>query len=261
MLITNYLLPFSFEVSTRNPWDGQRSVDLWVETVGPLSDEKAEALESYVAPFELGGSSGAWGGTVFPPWESTVDDPTFLKRSKGGVFTFPPGKLDERASHCLLSLLLVAHSDVAPIKSAGLRANGLTHAAIAVDKDLDNPYPPLAPNLPFPYVIEDSESDYRVLRVRFRMPVEGDEKSEEVAGEILGLGVGLTVGAYGVAPTPPEECGCIPNGQGEWDDDGGEVFIWELTKCAFHPAALDGLVSLCGRVHHDLAEIAEVHIE
>src|SRR5512140_3860131 len=115
VLTTNYALPFSFEVPAKNPWDGTRRVELTIETAHPLAAELGEALQNNVFVFWLLASGGALSQPSAAVAPSAMDEPSFTMPSGSARFEFDRWTLDERATHCLLSLLLAAHAEV-PLK-------------------------------------------------------------------------------------------------------------------------------------------------
>lgn len=255
-MVTNYSLPFVFEVPPMNPWEGQRTVELMIETAAPLSAADADLLQDNVFPFWMLASSGALsmevGGTPLTP---APEQPSFSRSAQSARFVFDGWRLDERASHCLLCLLLAAHADV-HLKRVRLSSAGQAPRPITVDPKLKEPYPQAPPKLPFPWNIEDSESDVRELQITFATPL-SDEQWELVSGELTSAGVAIAAGAYGVAPVPPEGCGCIPSEDVEHSDN---ELRRVLEDCRFHQAALEGLIGVCVSLHHHVAAITDVNI-
>jgi len=256
MIVTNYSLPFVFEVSPRNPWEGHGTVELTLETAATLSAADADRLQDNVFPFWLLASSGALSVEAGTPPAPVPEEPTFSASAQSARFVFDQWRLDERASHSLLCLLLAAHADV-PLKRVRLSsAAGQVPRPVTVDPNLEDPYPQAPPKLPFPWSIGDSESDVRELQITFAAPL-SDEQREFVSGELASVGIAIAAGAYGVAPVPPEDCGCQPSEDVEHSDN---ELRWVLEDCRFHPAALDGLLGVCLSLHHRVAAITSVTI-
>jgi hypothetical protein len=255
MMVTNYSLPFVFEVPPRNPWEGQRTVDLTIETAAPLSAADIDLLQDNVFPFWLLASSGALSMEAGAPPPPAPEQPSFSGSAQSARFVFDGWRLDERASHCLLCLLLAAHADV-PLKRVRLSSIGQAPRPITVDPKLKEPYPQAPPKLPFPWIIEDSENDVRELHITFAAPL-SDEQWELVSGELTSAGIAIAAGAYGVAPVPPEDCGCLPSEDVEHYDN---ELRWVLEDCRFHPDALEGLIGVCVSLHHHIAAITSVTI-
>ncbi len=255
MLVTNYLLPFAFEIPPKNPWEGQRTVELTLETAAPLSAADADVLQDNLFPFWLLASSGALSVETGAPLPDELELPLFSMSQREARFVFDGWVLDERASHCLLCLLLAAHAEV-PLKRVRVFTSGQVPKPITVDPELEEPYPQAPPRLPFSWTIEDSESDVRELRVTFAAPL-STEQQELVSEELKAVGAALSAGAYGVAPVPPEECVCLPADDVEYSDS---ELSWVLEDCRFHPAALEGLIGVCLSLHHQVAAIVDVTI-
>lgn len=255
MMVTNYSLPFVFEVPPKNPWEGQRTVELTLETAAPMSAADADLLQDNVFPFWMLASSGALSMEKGAPPPAALEQPSFSGSAQSARFVFDGWRLDERASHCLLCLLLAAHADV-PLKRVRLSTVGQVSRPITVDPKLEEPYPQAPPKLPFSWSIEDSESDVRELQITFAAPL-SEEQWEFVSGELSSAGIAIAAGAYGVASVPPESCGCLPAEDMEHVDN---ELCWALEDCRFHPAALEGLIGVCVSLHYQVAAIIGVTI-
>ncbi|NVJ24781.1 MULTISPECIES: hypothetical protein [Myxococcus] len=256
MLATPYALPFVFEVSPRNPWGAPQPVDLVLEAVQPLSAKDAERLQDNVFPFWLLASGGALSLGAPGALGPEPAQPTFSKTPQSARFIFDKWALNERASHCLLCLLLAAHSSV-PLKRVRLATAGDAPQPVRVDPKLTDPYPRASPKQPFSWNIEDSESDVRELHITFAHPL-STEQQDIVSTELKSFGAALASGAYGVAPVAPEDCGCLPSEDVEIS--GNEVH-WSLEDCRFHPDALEGLIGVCAALHQRVAPILDVTID
>ncbi|QSQ11722.1 hypothetical protein [Myxococcus landrumensis] len=255
-MVTNYVLPFPFEAPSRNPWEQSNEVRLSLETVAPLSAADMEVLEGCVLPFWFLASSGALFGGTGQKHTPIPEAPAFSGKDRSFQFTFQGWNLDERASQCLLCLLLAAHEDL-PLKQARLSIVGKAPPKpITIDPLLDAPYPQAPSHPPFAWTIEDSESETRELHIRFVERL-SDEQRERIEGELDSVGIALAVGAYGVTPVPPRECGCLPSEEVSFS---GDELDWLMEDCRFHPAALEGLIGVCASLHHHVATIREVTI-
>jgi hypothetical protein len=169
---------------------------------------------------------------------------------------FNPCVLDERATHCLLCLLLALHQDIS-IERAILSVSGKVARRVPFDSKLQDPYPGLWSRLPFGHEIEESESETRVLRAQFAGSLDNEQISA-VHRELMRWGTAAEAGAYGVAPIDPRSCGCMPVNPPEHYQ--GEL-TWPVEKCRFHYAALPALVAVCATIHHRIATIAELAVE
>ncbi len=257
MLATAYILPFEFALPTTNPWTGRVHPELVVVTQAPLSPEASGVLLERLAPFWRLADAGGLGGSHVAPWTAACPDPVVQRDPAGAVLRFPPCTLDEKATSCLLCLLLTAHAEV-PIRRATLRAAGLPSDPIALDPNLDDPYPGPWPALPFTATVADSEQETRILRLQFSLPLD-DEQLDSVKGRLLDWGAAATEGAFAVAPVPPPQSGCLVDNAIEHYE--GEL-VWAVEKCRFDPrGALDSLVAVCAAMHQLVAPIAELEVE
>jgi hypothetical protein len=256
LLSTAYPLPFVFEIPADNPWDGARAVDLYVKAASPLTPSQAKALGSFLQPFWILGAAGGLAGEAIPPWNSLCSLPLLSTHSHAVRFAFGPSLLDERASSCLLALLLAAHDEV-PLQSVQLIAPGGAVKPILFDAKQQEPYPRPYPELPFPYEVEDSESETRVLRVQFQVAL-SEAQLAEVKGRLHAWGHAAEWGAFPLAPLPPRSSACLANAPIEHYE--GEL-LWGIEKCRFHASALDSLVGVCAAIHHAIAPIAELSVE
>lgn len=254
MLKTNYQLPFRFSVPQQNPWNGRDKVELHVVPQTPMSEAQQETFESYVSAFGML-ADGALGGDTVAPWDAEALSPTLISKVPSR-WVFEPMALDERASHCLLSLLFAFHNEV-PLDAVSLTLGNAPSAPVIEDVKLDHPYPPLWPKLPFSHRIEDSEDDERVLQIHLVSEVD-NEVAEDIHIQLMAWSGGVASGAFGIAPTAPADCGFTVDNAFEFAY--GE-FQWMLSDCRFHDAALESLVNLCGTLHHTITPIKHVSVE
>jgi hypothetical protein len=256
LIATPYVLPFAFEAPIDNPWDGRDTVEICVNAATHLDFDHAERLREHLSPFWLLAAAGGLAGSAVEPWLSTCKEP-FVDLQQGvGTLRFDQCVLDERASHCLLCLLLVVHEEIA-LQRVTISAPNSARHAVAFDAKLEDPYPGLWPRLPFTHEVEDSESETRVLRVQFASSLT-EKQVGAVHEELRHWGVAAAAGAFGGAPIPPRSGGCLLTDAVEHYE--GEL-IWPIEKCRFHEAALRSLVAVCATIHHRVAKILEVVVE
>ena len=256
MISTAYPLPFTFDVAVDNPWDGRHSVDLLVRCVSPVDASRATALAAFLQPFWLLASAGGLAGIAVEPWVSQPVKPATAVMPDAVRFSFAPVLFDERATSCVLALLLAAHDEIA-LRAVRLAPAGTRVRSIAFDPKLENPYPGIWPKLPFPYEIEDSESETRVLRVQFASTLDS-ARASTAEGLLRAWGHAAEWGAFGLAPVPPRSSACLSS---EPIEHYEAELTWAIEKCRFHSAALDSLVSVCATVHESVARIAELTVE
>jgi hypothetical protein len=200
--------------------------------------------------------SGALAGAAVAPWLSGCSDPTIAARKHAVQFQFDACRLDERATHCLICLLLVLNEEIS-IERVAISAPRHEQRAVSYDPQQTDPYPDLWPDLPFRHSIEESESEDMVLRAQFATSLT-DKQVANASDALMGWGRGAAAGAYGIPSIDPGSCGFVPGNPVEHFE--GEV-TWALEKCRFHPAALMALISVCGAIHHRIAPIVEVVVE
>jgi hypothetical protein len=198
VIATNYDLPFAFEAPDDNPWDGGRDVDLTVYGVAVLDAPRIRTLRDALAPFWSLAEVGGLAGRETSPWLSTCPEPAFDAWRTTARLRFSASPLDERATHCLICLLLGLHGDL-PFDRAVLSAPARDARAVAYDAKVDDPYPALWDPLPFPHVIEDSESEDMVLRARFARALTGEEIAA-VHRHLVRWGSAAAAGAFAIAP-------------------------------------------------------------
>jgi hypothetical protein len=256
VIATPYRLPFSFAAPADNPWDGRRPVELVVQGIAPIEDGQLPALRERLAPFWVLADAGGLAGNAAPPWQARCREPVIGLQQGVAQLRFEPTWLDERATQCLVCLLLALHAEV-PLVRATLSVAGSPRQPVLVDPKLDEPYPGLWSQLPFAHQIEDAEGETRVLVAQFHRPL-ADEQLEPLHRELMRWGTAAAEGAFGIAPVEPSRCGCLPINPLEHYE--GEV-SWPVERCRFHPAALEALVGVCAAIHHRVAPLAEVIVE
>jgi hypothetical protein len=256
VIATSYALPFAFEAPVDSPWDGSRPVALAVYGAARLNPRHVPKLRECLGPFQALGEVGGLAGTAVAPWRSSCKEPTLAVHQGSAHVSFDPCTLDERATHCLVCLSLMLHDEL-PLERIILSVPGSAPRPLAHDPKLEDPYPGLWPQLPFPHHIEDSESEDRVLRAQFAVTL-SDEQVTAAHRHLMGWGAAAEQGAFGNATIEPRSSTCIASNPVE--HYRGEL-IWPLEKCRFHDAALNSLVAVCATIHHRIAGIVDLVIE
>jgi len=256
VIATTYKVPFAFGTSTENPWAGRYPVALTVHGIHGFDRHQVDAFGARVLRFWSLAQVGGLTGTAMAPWLSRLNEPAVSVQ--GGIVhvEFAPSVLDERATHSLLCLLLGLHEEIT-IERAILSTTHSAPHRVPFDPRLDDPYPGLWPDLPFPFQIEDSESETRVLRAQFTADL-NDDQIVTVQRQLLRWGAAVEEGVYGIAPVDPRSCGCLPVNPVEHYQ--GEI-VWPIEKCRFHYAALRSLVAVCATIHHRLGSIKQLTID
>jgi hypothetical protein len=257
VIATTYQFPFPLDVPVDNPWDGRRAVEISIQANRPLDDAGAERVRAELAPFWHLAAAGGLGGATMAPWQCICPEPTLLVQQGIARLRFAPCALDEKATSCLVCLLLALHEDI-PLSRASLSVAGSQHHILPFDPKLDDPYPPIWPRLPFVHEVEDSESETRTLRALFNGTL-ADEQVEAVHRELKYWGAAAEAGAFGVAPVPPRQSGCLAANPVEHYE--GEL-LWAIEKCRFDPrGGFDSLVCVGAAIHYRIAAVQEMAVE
>jgi hypothetical protein len=256
VIATSYALPFRCEVAIENPWNGREPVDLTLYGARSAGADDVSMIRARLAPFWSLADAGGFAGAAVAPWRSACSEPPI--DVDGGIvrIRFAACRLDERATQCLICLLMVLHDEFS-LRRVIVSPLGGSSEVLPYEPELEDPYPSLWPELSFPHQIEESESESRTLRVRFGGPLD-NRQIGAVHRDLMRWGTAAAAGAYGVAPIDPRRCGCLPVNPVEHYE--GEA-VWAVEKCRFHPAALSGLMAVCSTIHHRLAAIAVATIE
>jgi hypothetical protein len=254
MLQTEYALPFKCDVARDNPWNGVHEPQVWLEPA-TSSANLAVLAARWIAPFW---SLASWGALVGPkgtPKVTALPPPRLELQGARVGFTFQSCVLDERASHVLLSAILAGSEEVA-LKRVRIGSAAQQLAPIEVVDRVREPYPTLPKKLPFRCVVEDSESDTRVLKLT---PIDAftQDRLDALRLRLEGWAGAVNQGTFGVSPASPSSCDCIPEDMELFEDE----VSWPLSKCRFHPAAIDSLAAVCAALHDQAAFIGECWIE
>lgn len=256
MIATIYILPFAFDASVDNPWDGRRTVDLMVHGATPFNEQHVRKLHEYLEPFWSLARVGGLAGTLVAPWLSTCKEPRITVQRGKARFQFEPCLLDEGATHCLICLLIALHDEI-PLEHVILSTSGGAYRPVSHDPKLLDPYPRLWGDVPFRCELADSESEDVVLRLQFAAPLI-TRQAATIYEDLMRWGSAAAAGAFGIAQIEPRSCDCLPVNPLEHYE--GEV-IWAIEKCRFHYAALRSLVAVCATIHHRAGTILDLSIE
>lgn len=259
MVATAYNLPFDMQVQQPPLLSARRTVNLSVTMQAPPSDAALSALKHAVMHFEALTEAGALCGDGIPPTEpalQTIEGP--IRTGCTLTWTLRGCHTDERATAVLTNLLLaVAEHHTIDHVSLRLTDDNRPCGQLPWNPDLDDPYPPRWPSLPFHLEFYDEVMETVHLLVRFRRELV-DGEPETIDNELLSWAAAAMEGAYSVAPVSPEAAGMIPDFPIAFDGDAME---WTIEKCRAHRGALDGLLNTLAAVHERVVPIAEVTIE
>lgn len=257
-LTSPYELPFR----VRYPRDlgaGTRDITIRVLLAETASTNATEALDSTVLPFLLMATSGAFAGESVQPWTSTVDsweDPVVhgstIEWSLTGV------TCDPQAWVVLAQMLLVDHREH-PIVTIEIADSSGPSEMIDVVTGMSrfNPYPQRWAGIRFHIDVEIDGSNNFTVYAGFGRPLSDDDK-ERIDEELSAWAPGLMLGAYGVAPVPPDKCTALPDEDVVFVD---HTFEWAIARFRAHTGAIEGLINVLASISQKVVEVTEVRVE
>ena len=256
-IATPYVLPFRVAVQPPPLLSGGGVAILRVVPVAQPDAAAAADYGSVVTAFALLASTGALAGTAGPPAAAADFDWSRTGPGVGGLeWKLTNCTFDERAAVVLAQMFLLSHP-AHPIRTVTLAAPGKATDPLPHDPRLADPYPPVWQPTPFPVVIDPNLYDTACLRIRFSRPPTPDEQAQ-IDGQIMTWAVATAMGAYGVAPVPPNECSAQFDTAVTFLDDELE---FDVARLRAHRASLHGLVNACVALHQSVLRITELRIE
>jgi len=257
VIATPYALPYRVDIQTPPLMSGGRSAVLKVTPVGQLDSETAADLESVTTAFALLASTGALAGMAGPPGRA-ADFEWSKGLTNGGdlQWEFVNCSFDERAAVILAQMFLLSQP-THPISRLAVAVPGGRTSPLSYDRRLLDPYPPVWQPTPFSVRIDPDIFDVATLRVDFVRPPTADEQAQ-IDGQIVTWAVATAMGAYGVAPVPPNECSAQFEPAATFFERELE---FELTRLRAHRASLYGLVNVCIAVHQTVLAVSALSIE
>ena len=120
-----------------------------------------------------------------------------------------------------------------------------------------NPYPMRWAGITFPVDFYDDIAKNFTVCAAFSRPLSEKEQAS-VTEALFAWAPGLIVGAYGVAPIPPDRCAGIP--------DEHVVFVnneleWSFRNFKAHTGAIEGLINVLASVSQKLVRVTEFRVE
>jgi hypothetical protein len=255
-IATPYALPYRAALQPPPLLSGGRKAILRVVAATTLDDAGVGDYDSVMTAFGVLALTGALAGTAGPPARAAAFDWSRPRRSGAAVeWELSRCVFDERAAIMLAQLFMLSHM-AHPISGVAIFSPGGAAAPLAYDPSLEDPYPPIWQPAPFPASIDPDIHEAAVLRIRFsRTPDLGEQ--QHIRDPIINWGVATTMGAYGVAPVPPNECFAQFDPVIAFLKDELE---FELVRLRAHPSCLHGLVNVCIALHQSVLPITELHI-
>ena len=255
-IATPYPLPFRAAVQSPPLLASGGAAVLQVVPVAPPDAAAAVDYASVVTAFALLASTGALAGTVGPPAAAGGFEWSEMRLSSGTLeWDFSGCVFDERAAVILAQMFLLSHP-AHPIRTLTLAAPGRSTTPLPHDPRLADPYPPVWKPVPFPAAIDPDIYDSAALSVQFARGPTPHEQGE-IDGQILTWAVAMAMGAYGIAPVPPNECSAQFEPAVTFLDDELE---FDLVRLRAHRASLYGLVNACISLHQTVLPIIQLRI-
>ncbi len=254
-IATAYQLPYRVRYLQPNPLSLGQPVTLKIQA----KQESLEAVEDYasiVMMFQMLASTGALAGNFIPPVEAMEFTCTQLTDTSA-EWLLAGSRLDDRALVVLAQLLQRCHEEhpISEITFTSLSAGNMTR--LRFDADIENPYPGINSAIPFSWVIDPDFYADATLHIAFERNLT-EEEGEAIDAWIMIWTIATMMGAYGIAPIPPESCGASFPEEVIIFDDSLEM---PFTQFRAHPASLDGLVNACVAIHELFVPIREMRIE
>jgi hypothetical protein len=203
-------------------------------------------------------TSGALAGESIPPWTSTVEsweDPVIhgstIEWSLTGV------TCDPQAWVILAQMLLVDHREHPIVRIDIAESSRPSEMTVVTGMSRFNPYPNRWAEIRFPIDFYDDLPKNFTVYAGFARPLSEDDK-ERISEELSAWAPGLMLGAYGVAPVPPDKCTAFPDEDVVFVDN---AFEWAITRFKAHSAAIEGLINVLASISQKIVQVTEVRVE
>jgi hypothetical protein len=254
--VTGYELRFEFLHTVSPPFSRGTPANLEVLPSGGLTDATVSDLDSLVTTFYMLASTGALGGDVVPPWESNIGHPDRPERGDTSVrWHFDSTHISQPAVAILAQLLDIASTKIERATFASQRGQDLI--PLRSSPQTRDWYPRAWADFPFEFSISDEINKAATLAIIFRRQLSiADRQPIEI--ELLTWATATRIGAYGIAPVPPERCGLVSDQHVAFFDEALELSFRNIT-C--HPAAFRGLANVCAAIARKLVPIRLVSLE
>lgn len=258
MLTSPYELPFRVRYP-QGLGSGKRDLTIRVLLAEAVSTDAAEALDSTVLPFLLMATSGAFAGESIAPWTSTVEswenpviDGSTIEWALTGV------TCDPQAWVILAQMLLVDHRQHPIVRIDIAQSPELSEMTdVVTGLSRFNPYPTRWAEIRFPIEFYKDLPNSFTVYAGFARPLSDDDK-ERIDEELSAWAPGLMLGAYGVAPVPPDKCTGLPDEDVVFVDN---TFEWAITRFKAHSAAIEGLINVLASISVKVVPVTEVRVE
>ena len=238
---------------------GERDITFRVVLADPVSADASSAIESTVLPFLLMSTSGALAGKTIPPWTSTIktwSGPAVMRSTIEWSLTGVT--CDVRSWVMLAQMLLSDHKTYAIQRIEVVearRTNPMVRVLTGIEKV--DPYPKRWIGIRFSIdLYNDLPTNFTVYAafVHELTPVE----RENIGVEFAAWAPGLMLGAYGVAPVPPDLCTGMPDEDPVFFDNQLE---WPIRNFKAHTGAIEGLINVFGSISQKIVRVTEFRVE
>ena len=255
-IATPYALPYRAAVQPPPLLSGGGKAILRVVAATSLDHAAVGDYDSVMTAFGVLALTGALAGTAGPPSQATAFDWSRPHRSSTAVeWELSRCVFDERSAVLLAQFFMLSHP-ANPISGVAVFGPGGAAAPLAYDASLEDPYPPIWQPTPFPVSLDPDIHDSATLRIRFSRAPDLREQTR-IRAPIIDWGVATKMGAYGVAPVPPNECFL------QFDPEVvylGDDLEFNLVRLRAHPSCLHGLINVCIAIHQSVLPIKELQI-
>ena len=120
-----------------------------------------------------------------------------------------------------------------------------------------NPYPNRWEGIRFPIESDNDVSKSFTVYVDFGRGLSDTDK-ESIQEECDAWSPGLVIGAYGVAPVPPDKCTGHPDEEIVFLDNALE---WAFNSFRAHTGALEGLFNVLASVSQKVVQVTQVRVD
>jgi hypothetical protein len=255
ILATPYCLPYRVQLSEAPLFSSGGTVTLRLIPVHTPDDAAVADFDGLVTSFCLLASTGAISDDSNQQVDASFDWSLPVVVGREIVWHFSNCRFQEQAAVLLSQLFLLCH-EVHPLSILHMTGVGISRA-LAFDPSLEDPFPRFSRAVPFALHVDPDIFDSVLLTVRFDCILTNDEQSQ-IEGCVLDWAVATAMGAYGVAPVPPRQCGVTLEQHVTFL---GDELEFPLLHFRAHRAALRGLVNVFIKLHQRGVQIRELILE
>lgn len=253
-----YELPFQTMYS-QDLGASTRDIIIRIHQAQIVSVDAAEAFDSIVIPFLLMMTSGAMAGESIPPWTSTVESwEGPVMQGSTLEWSLTSVTCDPQAWVMLAQMLQIDHKDHAIARIDILdpvRSQPMLEVATGISRI--NPYPNRWAGIRFPIDFYSDLPKSFTVYVEFSQHLSEEDK-ERIHEECGAWAPGLIIGAYGVAPVPPDKCTGYPDEEIVFVDNALE---WSFNRFKAHTGAIEGLINVLASISQKIVQVTQVRVD